>query len=165
MKINHKLAAFTIMEVTVSMLIAAIAIAITYTAYSIINRSYSSYDQKNKKIAEFIMADKLLKQDFMLADKIIRTEQGIILESGQGVIQYEFTDSSILRDQYSLRVDTFQLKENQYVPLFENSEADIGERLDQLKLQTTWEGEMINLNYSKIYSAENLMNLSHRNAN
>jgi type II secretory pathway component PulJ len=158
MKINHKFSAFTIMEVTVSMLIAAIAIAITYTAYSIISRSYRSYDQKNKKIAELIRADKLLKQDFMLADKISRTGQGIILESEQGVIRYEFTDSCILRDQYSLRVDTFPLKANQYVPLFENLESDIGERLDHLNLQTTWEGQRINFSYSKVYSAEDLMN-------
>ena len=49
---KHRIKAFTIMEVTVTMLIAAILIGITYTTYSIVLKSYNSFTTKNADMAD-----------------------------------------------------------------------------------------------------------------
>ena len=57
MKVNNKLQAFTIMEVTIAMLLSAIVIGITYTVFSIVSRSYRSYTNKHEEMNRLLLLD------------------------------------------------------------------------------------------------------------
>lgn len=156
MVIRKKVPAFTIMEVTISMLIAAIAIGITYTAYRIVSGTYSDYTKKQDRVAAFTVADKLLKKDFMMADHIIKTADGLDIESENGLIRYQFTEGYILRTQSALHTDTLKIPVKSGNFSFEDQVADEGAVVDQLNFETQLEGQDIPLVYKKIYSSQNL---------
>nr|WP_068893380.1 prepilin-type N-terminal cleavage/methylation domain-containing protein [Pedobacter panaciterrae] len=156
MNLSKKLPGFTLMEVTIAMLIAAIAIAITFTAYRIVSGSYFSFNKKQEKVATLTTIDKLLKQDFIKARSIIRTSDGIFLELNGGIVTYSFKDSYILRDQFSLAIDTFKLQVNDLNCSFENDKVEEGKEVDLLSFRTQLDGDIIPFQYLKIYSAQDL---------
>ncbi|TKC09085.1 hypothetical protein [Pedobacter frigoris] len=156
MKLNKKLPAFTIMEVTISMLVAGIAIAIAFTAFRIVSGSYSGFTKKQEKVAALTTLDKVLKQDFLKADSIVRTEDGLVLKVKEGLITYQFDDQYLVRDQLSLRQDTFKMPVHELVLSFEKRVSEAGDRVDQLSFKTEADGDLIPLQYQKIYSAKDL---------
>jgi|GEM_PF-589982 len=156
--ITNKIAAFTLMEVTVSMLIAAIAIAITYTAAHIVKVTYGDYQKKHDDVAAYGMLDKLLKQDFARQGKIVKTDNGLQVQTASGVISYEFRDDYMVREQYALATDSFKLPSKVVVCTFEKQEVTTGQPIDKFELQTILEKEEILLIYQKTYSAQDLIN-------
>ena len=156
MKSKHKVPAFTLMEVTIAMLIAAIAIAVTYTAYRIVSGTYINYTKKQDHVATFSLADQLMKKDFLQADQILRTQDGLDMLSPGALISYQFKDSLMLREQHSLETDTFKLQVKAPRFSFENQDVAEGAAVDQFDFQTLLEGEVIPLSYKKTYSAQSL---------
>lgn len=153
---ENKIKAFTLMEVTITMLIAAVAISITYTAYRIVSHSYLDYKKKQDKMADIMVADKLLKKDFLSALRITRSDRGLVMEQAEGKINYVFFEDFMVRNQFALSTDTFKmtLKETSY--WFENEEKDVGELLDEFDLSIQSEGQSIPLKYRKQYSSQDL---------
>ena len=160
--LKRKVRAFTIMEVTVSMLIAAIVIMIVYTAYRIIGSSYADYDHKNKLVSELIIADKILKKDFSNALDILQTSEGIKLQMQEGQIDYVFGDRYIVRNQNRLRLDTFNLTDCTVILKFKNRAANIDESVDDLSLNCNFDKQHITLTYHKTYSAKQLLEQGER---
>jgi hypothetical protein len=156
MKINTKVKAFTILEVTVSMLLAVITISIAYTAYRVVSSSYRQFDIKNKKLAEFIITDKLLKKDISACNKMVRTIDGVSLLGNEGEIRYTFEADYILRNQFDIRTDTFFVKNADFISLFEKKEAFSGEMTDNIRFSADLEDKTVKLGYFKNYSAEQL---------
>ena len=156
MQLKQKVRAFTIMEVTVTMLIAAIVIMIVYTAYRIIGRSYADYDRKNKLISELVLADKILKKDFNQALDIVQTLHGILILMPEGQVDYAFDENYIIRSQNELRIDTFKLRDNKVLLAYKNRETRDDQSIDNLLISCKFDNQDINLNYHKTYSAEQL---------
>lgn len=156
MNMNKKLPAFTLMEVTIAMLIAAIAIAITFTTYRIVGGAYFNFSKKQEMVATLTTIDKLLKKDFLNAKSIVKTADGVFLEVNKGIVTYSFKDSYVLRDQFSLRIDTFKLQVNELNFSFEKDIVEEGKEVDQLNFKTQLEGDFIPLQYQKTYSAQDL---------
>lgn len=158
MRINKKVPAFTLIEVTVAMLIAAIAIAITFTAFKIVNGSYLDFNIKQNKLSHFITADKLLKKDFNLAQQILRSEEGsgLVFKTQKGIVEYRFEDQYFTRNQFSLQTDTFKMKVDAFNCRFEGEKAQQGQLIDQLSFQLQIGGFSIPLHYQKLYSAQDL---------
>ncbi|MCD0487360.1 prepilin-type N-terminal cleavage/methylation domain-containing protein [Pedobacter sp. MC2016-14] len=156
----RKLAAFTLLEVTIAMLLISIVLGITYTAYRLVSRSYVTYAQKQERLATFLTADKLLRQDFLQAKGIVKladgTAKGLELETPQGLITYQFAEAYLLRDQHALRIDTFKLAVKAPGLFFEGEPAEADGKVDQLHFETQLEGAALILNYKKLYSAQDL---------
>lgn len=153
---SKKIPAFTLMEVTIAMLIAGIAIAITFTAYRIVSGTYIGFSKKQNELAGFIRLDKLLKQDFMAARSILKSSGGLVIEMKGGLITYQLDKDYVLRDQFSLRTDTFRLKLGNTGFLFETNEVADGQAIDQFGFETVVQGQLVPLHYRKIYSAQDL---------
>lgn len=156
MKISKKIPAFTLMEVTISMLVAGIAIAITFTAYRLVSRAYLDFSLKQQRISDLSTADKLLKQDFIQGKKILKAPEGISIVTMEGTIAYSFYPDYFLRRQYALRTDTFKIKTAGLSYLFEGEQVAEDERMDEFSLQEEIEGSLIDLRYYKLYSAQDL---------
>lgn len=154
--LNKKIDAFTLMEVTIAMLIAAVVIATMFTAYRIVSGSYVGFSRKQSELADFIRLDKLLKQDFVAAKSIVKTPEGLAMQLEGGTVHYKVDPAFLLRDQFSLRTDTFKLVANHIGFSFENNIMGDGQVIDQFGFETVIQGELIPLHYLKIYSAQDL---------
>lgn len=153
---NKRISAFTLMEVTVAMLLAALVISITYTAYHMVSASYIRYQKKQGEIADLILADKLLRSDFLSSKKITRSESGISLLQHNGSINYSFSKDFIIRNQYSLRIDTFRTNVSNLDFVFEGQKKEPGQLLDGLNFTILAEGQLTPFRYKKIYSSQDL---------
>lgn len=159
---RHKIRAFTILEVVISMLITAIVIAITYTSYSIISKSYGSFNDKNKMLADYALLDHLLRRDVVQASLIQKDEDGITLTAPNKNIRYTFSNDYILRQ--SLRTDTFKFTSQalqvsfEHKPILALSDTLEQNRVDEISFDLLYQNEKIPYHYEKAYSSENLIN-------
>ena len=149
------------MELTITMLISAIVIGMTYTVYDIIAKSYGSFQTKNKDMDVLFTLDELLKKDFNRADTIFKVQNGIALSEPSGVITYDFEPDFIVRT--STIIDTFKLAVPAVNTSFEEQElAELSptkeqNRIDGLDLTILFQDEKIPYHYHKVYSSANLM--------
>jgi len=158
---NQKVKAFTILEVTIAMLIAGLLIAITYTSYSIIIKSYKSFTAKNQNIAVLVSLDHVLRRDFDRADMVLKTSNGIALKNSSQVITYTFSPDFVTRE--TGKIDTFKVQAQEMKAGFENIPVEelqtTGEqnRLDELAFILIFQNEKIPFHYRKLYSSDNLI--------
>jgi Tfp pilus assembly protein PilE len=158
---TRKLSAFTLMEVTVTMLITGLVIGITYTSYSIIVKSYRSFTTKNDDMAVLVNLDHILKRDFDRADSILKDSDGIAIKNGSNIIKYVFKPDFIVRN--SDRSDTFKVETQdinttfENMPLVELQATEEQNRIDGLDFTLLFQTEKIPYHYRKSYSSENLI--------
>ncbi|MDB5137819.1 MAG: hypothetical protein JWP37_4422 [Mucilaginibacter sp.] len=158
---KHKVKAFTILEVTITMLIAAILMGITYTTYSIISKSYLSFNLKNNDMATLETLDKLLRKDFARSEFILKDSSGILLKSALQTVRYELKPDFIVRT--SGIVDTFKVNTEGWVTFFEGQPVEElrpqqeQNRLDELDISLVFQNEKIPYHYHKQYSSVNLI--------
>jgi prepilin-type N-terminal cleavage/methylation domain-containing protein len=161
---KQKIKAFTLMEMTITMLITAVVIGIAYTSYSIIVKSYLSFHTKNTGLSSMAELDHVLKRDFDRADIICKDSAGIALQKDSTTIKYEFYPDFILRK--AARIDTFKVQSQDVNTTFKNvpvndlqSTAEKN-RVDEFGFTLTWQQEKLPYHYYKLYSAENLIERS-----
>jgi prepilin-type N-terminal cleavage/methylation domain-containing protein len=114
---KYQVKAFTLMELTVAMLIASIVIGMTYTIYTIVVGSYRSFHTKNNETAMVIRLDELLKKDFAHADLIRKEEQGISCKSADQLVTYALGPGLIVRTAGA--IDTFKVNVQDITTAFE----------------------------------------------
>ena len=143
------------------MLLSAIVIGITYTVFSIVTRSYHSYNLKHEEMAVVLRLDELLQKDFDRAEIVLKDTDGIVMKNKTRFIKYRFYGDYVLR--LGTTADTFKVKNDSVMTSFEGHPVNsIGEsveqnRLDELDIQVTLQKEKIPYYYRKIYSSENLI--------
>jgi len=159
-KSNGKIKAFTIMEVIIAMILAAIMAGMAYSSYALFSRSFGDYTKRNTDMAGFTNLDRLLRRDFGKAASVLQADSGLTLQSDREAVSYAFTKTFILRksgvtDTFRVNTEDVQLRfEKQPVQL---TELSTGHNLvDELLLTVTWQNERIVLHYHKLYSSVNL---------
>ncbi|HEY2582443.1 MAG TPA: hypothetical protein VGI43_11590 [Mucilaginibacter sp.] len=158
---RNRVKAFTILEVTITMLIAGLLIGITYMSYSIIVKSYHSFTLKNDEMTILVSLDHLLKRDFERAEIIVKDQDGIVLTSNDKVIKYKFKADYIIRS--GAKIDTFKVQTQNVSTTFENVEIsevqETGEqnRIDELGFTILFQDQKIPYHYHKLYSSVNLI--------
>jgi type II secretory pathway component PulJ len=152
---RHKLAAFTLMEITVAMLVAAIALAITYTAYRLVSASYLGYVRKNGLINEYLAADKAIRREVMSAGLIRQGDGGFTIVTPQDTLHYRNENGLLLRSTRN-RTDTLKLDLQDIRLTFEGAEIQPGDIADRIELRTVLEKVPVTTVYTKNYSAADL---------
>jgi Tfp pilus assembly protein PilE len=160
---KHRLPAYTIMELTVAMLISAIVIGITYTAFNIVSSSYRNYQVKHNQLSVLIRLDELLEKDFSKAEGIYKEQDGIKILINQQTVTYRFLPGQVIR--ISTIADTFSVVANDLTFSFERqpltAEPATDEELnraDELSFNVLLKEEKFPYHYLKQYSSQNLMN-------
>ncbi|SDT67311.1 hypothetical protein SAMN05216490_4781 [Mucilaginibacter mallensis] len=167
--IEKKVNAFTIMEVTITMMITAIVIGITYTAYSIVSQSYMGYQKKNDGLTVLSRIDQLLAKDFAHAALISKTQDGLLLSSPSDSVSYVFALGFIVRK--GPVIDTFKIQSGGLTTLFETQpisevSADSEQnRIDELSFFIVLKNGNIPYHYQKQYSSVNLLARNHNAIN
>jgi len=158
-----KIQAFTILEVTVTMILAAIVISITYTAFDIISRSFQNYKEKQEEVAIMVKVDELLNKDFNRATLLLKNgPDGIILKSNDQQTEYLFGDSSIIRttlmaDTFKVHMEDLQMYNERKLVTTETFDNEKAVRIDELSFTITYQERKIPYHYYKQYSSENLI--------
>src|ERR1700749_1025250 len=94
---KYKIKAFTVMELVITMLVAAILTGFIYTAFQIVSKSYQVFHEKNEEMAALERLDELLKKDFSKAVFVEKSSNAIILQKEKDTVQYSFESGYILR--------------------------------------------------------------------
>lgn len=110
MKINPKLQAFTLLEITIAMVLVAIIAGFAY--YALNTFAHLAIDQQIKKRDKYQVELLMhrLSTDWNQAETISYDDNVLLMNDSLGAISYTFLDSLILRNQYKLRIDSFYLK-------------------------------------------------------
>jgi type II secretory pathway pseudopilin PulG len=157
--LKNKIKAFTLMEVTVAMVLAAISIGISFTVYQLLSKAYRQYDTKNRLIAELVQLDQLLKKDISAADKVFTEMGNLICQQKEKVVIYSFTDEYITRNQESLHTDSFFIRNGSLLLSFEDVPLESDRTVDQVEFDVQFFENYIPRKYTKFYSAQQLMNM------
>ncbi len=158
MKNSRRLPAFTIMEITIVMLISAIVVAITFTAYGMVSRAYSTYLEKCNRMATLIRLDELLQRDFGQAQQVLKQDNTVLFADSGRQVTYRFEPEQIIRQ--STIVDSFKVKATDLACSFNHQPA--GEtfdpvRIDELLFTVQADQETFPYYYTKHYSSANLI--------
>jgi type II secretory pathway pseudopilin PulG len=157
----RRTAGFTILELTIAMLLSAIVIGITYTVWTLIGKTHHAFVQKNDALALALRVDELVRKDFERSNIVLRDTGGIAFITGGRVTHYEFDTGFVVRK--SLRTDSFKVRAVSFRTFFENKliehteEVADSSRIDQLDLSIFVGHREITYHYHKLYSSADLI--------
>lgn len=158
---KHKVPAFTLMELTIAMLLAVLVSGITYTAYTITAHAYRNFHRRSDSIVSMVKVNELLMKDFSRADTLFRSDSGIVIRHDSTWIRYEIDSSGIIRN--SGRCDTFKMQIQELSVSFEGQPVNFippvqeADRLDELSFSVLFEKQKIPYHYFKTYSSASLI--------
>ena len=158
---KYRVKAFTLLEVTIAMLIAAIVIGIAYTAFSIVHKTYSAYHTKNNEMATVLRLNELLKKDFKRAGIVLKDTNGLVLKDTSNLVRYRFEEAYVIR--IAGIIDTFKLQTETITVGFEGVPVDVvsdteeQNRVDDLIFNLLFRDEKIPYHYHKQYSSADLI--------
>jgi len=153
MKIN----AYTLMEVTIAMLLSAIVLSICFAAFTIIGGYFSSFHKQaeSKDFALSLLHG--LERDLLKSRIVLKEGDGITMMEDSIQKRYLFKDSSIIRVVENLKADTFYYKIRAVNLLFENTEVVPSDTIDNISFDLfLGKSDIIHYEFTKHYSAFDL---------
>lgn len=102
-----KIRAFTIMEITIALLLSTLLIMMCYEFFSIVNREIMIQKKNSDNRVQELLFRKYVETDFFNALGIYLSDSGIVCKSDSVEIKYEFQDSLVLRKY--IQTDSFEL--------------------------------------------------------
>jgi hypothetical protein len=154
---GFKVNAYTLMEVTLAMLLSAISITICYTAYGLIGNYYKTFGRRNESADVVLSLRHVLEKDFLNGKYVLHGEEGIEIVSDSSKIDYKFRDGCITREINMLHVDTFEVAPSHFVSFFEGREAVQADTLDEIRFVIQLDSTVsVPLGFHKKYSAHDL---------
>ena len=152
-----KIKAYTLMEVTVAMLISAICISICYTAYALVGDYYKAFAHKNETVDRLLSLRHVIQADFTKSKNILRSSDGFTLAQDSIFIHYQFAEKGILRKLGEVHTDTFDLKFALLETYFEQVEALEADTIDQVRFTVFLDKQFpVKMQFDKYYSAQDL---------
>ncbi|RZJ76966.1 MAG: hypothetical protein EOO45_00350 [Flavobacterium sp.] len=154
---GHKLSAYTLMEITVAMLLSAIVISVCYTAYGLIDNYYQTFRLKNESQDQALTLRHVLNQDFASHSIIIARDNGIELIGDSIGVTYMFEQGLVLREIKNVHTDTFRLSPSSLILKFDGKEIEVGDTINELDFFVRIDkGVEIPMNFRRVYSAVQL---------
>lgn len=155
---NLKLQAFTILEITITMLIVSILSAFVYYAVQSFTHLLNEQQVKKWHQYEFDLLCHQLRWDSYQSDSIRTADEGgLSFIDSLGIIDYHFLDSTVLRTQYALRTDTFHVRAEfpaKTMALHLPEEAHL---ITSFELPLVLDQKQVYLPIRKVYSAKQLI--------
>lgn len=158
--------AFTIMELTIAMLIAALVISMTYAIFHIISRSLTDFTRKHDQLAEALQFDDLFRKNMDQCREVRFSDSHLDVLFDSTVIHYEFQPTQIIRS--AAGKDTFRLTVQQPSLSFEHrplndslAEPDHTYLVDEVTFSLLINQQSIPYHYHKTYSASVLISQEH----
>ncbi|MFD2581602.1 type II secretion system protein J [Pedobacter vanadiisoli] len=153
-----KIEAYTLMEIAIAMLLAAICMSICYTAYSMIGDYFRAFQKRNAAAEEVLTLRRTMERDIAKGRYLVRTAEGVQILADSLNITYQFADTAILRKVENLHTDSFHVRPVETSFLFEKKEALETDTVDRISFMLKMEKQqMIPITLGKFYSAHDLL--------
>ena len=155
-----KLKAFTIVELSVTLLISAIVISIAYFAFLLFINQYKVQQKKSGFIREYFLFCKVMQTDMdrsdFIKDSASYLDFGYLNSSGRVI--YDFGDSFVTR-KFSGIADTFYVKKLRYEFSHVNESSDM---VNSVKVLFDLQKDQLEAVFNKAYSSrEQLKHIDH----
>ena len=151
-----KISAYTLLEVTIAMLLAAITIGICYTAFTLMNQYYAEIKNRKDQVGEILLLQQLMSRDIEQATLIKKQTDGIKISYDTVDISYHFAADFITRDYQQIKIDTIKIAAAALDLRFENREAVNDGLLDEIVFICKRKNKSFPMHFKKTYSATNL---------
>ena len=156
--VTKKIRAYTLMEITVAMLLVAVCMSICYAGYGLIEAYFKEFQKKNAITQDILALNNTMDRDFLKASYLIRTADGIKLQYPAHQIFYHFGENAVLRTVSELRTDSFHLRPADIRFQFKGKEANEQDTVDQVIFYLDTDGQpKIPVTKRKLYSAQDLL--------
>lgn len=159
-----KVAAFTLMELLITMMISSIVIGLCYSAYSFTYKEFLLFKKVKQEVVDAMQFNSLLNSEFQNAEKIVYSEHQLLFYfENNNTLSYELNDSLIIRKESEI-IDTFHLKATNVKAsfLFENDSVPIS-LINDFSFDAKVLGEAEYFHFTKNYSGETMMNYESSN--
>ncbi|WP_443946642.1 hypothetical protein ACJVDH_05935 [Pedobacter sp. AW1-32] len=154
---NNRITAYTLMEITIAMLLSAICMVICYSAYDLISAYYRNFRDKNEANDAVFGLKHAMIHDLSKGKYLIRTAQGFEVLNKDTTITYQFNEEYILRDLGEQHTDTFFLKTTNLQFHFEQKEVSEMDTVDQVDFSVQLDSNTrVPMRMTKRYSAQDL---------
>ncbi len=151
-----KLKAFTLMELTVTMIISSIVIASAGTAINMVTSQYGTFQRKNDRLHDLNQFNSLLYKDFLRYEHIEYNSADLELKltnsDGIGIV-YNWEEERVIRNHMNLVIDTFPLIMTEP----EIVQNELGQ-LSELHSVITYRKHEFPLMYRKVYAPSEILN-------
>jgi len=148
--------AYTLIEMAVGMLLAAITISVCYTAYGIITSYMVSFQHKNSQAEEVLSFRHAFEHDLQFGNLVLKNEGGLVIFSDTTRVSYHFSERFITRKLNEGQIDTFKLAEIKTDTFFEGAPVMGTDTIDQLNLSVVLGSQLVPMQFHKTYSSVNL---------
>lgn len=157
---TKKLKAFTLMELSIAMLIAGICIGMAFYMFQFFQQLYLGQQREKQEQFTFTLFQHLLKKDMQQAQAVFYEENQLQLLDSIGIIHYVFSENQILRDHYQQQTDTFNLKVTTVDGLYRNASRPSATCIDEFHLTVAFDKEEHSFILDKKYAALQLMKIA-----
>lgn len=157
-----QIAAFTIMELVITISLTSVVVATTYLAFNVINKSFLNHKQQNDITYEANQLLTFIHHDFSRAQMIYYTdENSLTLEFEESDVHYRFDEDFFLRHELQTN-DTFSTPTQHLAVYFQHDSllppgSIVDEIYFQLKVIDTW----CTYRFIKDYDMHTLMQFEH----
>lgn len=152
-----RLKAFTLLELTIALLLVAVLSGFAYYIFNTFNRhSLLKQQQKQEQYSLDLLIHRL-KIDCAQADSIGYRDQHLYFSDSLGQIDYHFSDELVLRQQYQLRTDSFHIATAHPVVQYVQKKKVTTGLVQQADITLYFKGESLPLQLQKTYSAQQII--------
>lgn len=160
---TYKLQSFTLLEITIAMLLVAILSAFAYYAFqTFLNISTQEQHKKRDRYMVELFFSRMTA-DWANAEHIGYSEGELRIRDTVGEINYRMQDSLILREQYALQTDSFFLRLSVQEVQWLQKEGFQTPLLQNLLGFVYFKGQTIPIELTKSYSATQILNSTKAN--
>lgn len=152
---NIKLKAYTLLEITIAMLLSAIVISMTYAIVNIISGTLNNFIKKNTAVTMVTQLDRSLNRDFARGVTVVKDGEYIRMKMDTDSVVYAFEPGLIIRRSFV--ADTFAVNPGSVSASFEGKPVNSPQHLvDDLQFDSSLENRVIHHHYFKNYSSSEL---------
>lgn len=152
--------AFTLMELSIAMLIAGICIGMAFYMFQFFQRLYLGQQKEKQEQFSFALFQHLLTKDMRQAEAVFYEQNELQLVDSTGTIRYVFSEETILRDHYQQQADTFNLQVTAVDGIYRHASPPSPTCIDELKLTVVFDKEDHSFILDKKYAALQLMKIA-----
>lgn len=155
--LRTRLHAFTLLELTIALLLVSLLSGFAYYAFGTFSRHTQSRQQQKQEQYGLDLLVHRLKVDCAQSDSIGYQDLQLYFTDSTGQIRYEFTDDYILRSQYELRTDSFYIAAEAPIVQYEQQKGTLTGLVKHIDLILYFRDNTIPLNLEKTYSSQQLI--------
>ncbi|BDS14300.1 PulJ/GspJ family protein [Aureispira anguillae] len=153
-----KLAAFTIVELIVVLLLSGIIFTMAMLVIDIMQQQGKHQERAHKEVLEMEQLGALLKQDAYRAKSIWAEGKKLFFDYGSYEIAYQFDPLRICRSilHTSIHIDSFALPTININYAWQQQPVELG-RVDKIALESQFFGQPFELIITKLYDNKTLL--------